>query len=67
MKVGLPKVEMIMVRETNFVGEGPTGRHEIATSVRAWLGRHPKILKALRADTSLCHIKLISAAPPVLN
>jgi hypothetical protein len=45
---------MIIVRGADFVAGGPKGRHEIATSVRAWSGWYPKVSQARRADTSHC-------------
>jgi hypothetical protein len=42
-----------MIKEVNALVGGPKGRHEIATSVRAWLDGIQKISKARRADTSV--------------
>jgi len=35
------KVGMVLSAKLTFLRGGPKCRHEIATSVRAWSGRHP--------------------------
>jgi hypothetical protein len=46
-------------RAADFVAGGPKGRHEIATSVRAWWEGYPKVSKARRADTFQCRVRVV--------
>ena len=50
--IGYYSPHTFFVSECEFVPGGPEGRHEIATSVRAWSGRCAKFSEARRADTS---------------